>query len=190
MDRCDHPHSVLRPTAADLAALAASAAFTRAALSSFLAVRASARLRLPATIASLFRLRAFRFSARACSLASLSSLSALSTRRVRSGSYPAWRSHTRRARTRRSVSLSTAEHGPPGFGGAAAIDGGATRVAHARRGPPSGDGLKCDGECGRRIHEGVWRYSCETCDAETPTGAPRANARAAKEGPAKNAEGG
>jgi hypothetical protein len=63
-------------------------------------------------------------------------------------------------------------------------------LTFARRRPPSGDGLKCDGECGRRIHEGVWRYSCETCDAETPTGAPRANARAAKEGPAKNAEGG
>jgi len=23
-----------------------------------------------------------------------------------------------------------------------------------------------DGECGRRIHEGVWRFSCETCDAD------------------------
>jgi len=39
-------------------------------------------------------------------------------------------------------------------------------LTFARRGPPSGDGLKCDGECGRRIHEGVWRYSCETCDAD------------------------
>ena len=39
-------------------------------------------------------------------------------------------------------------------------------LTFARRRPPSGDGLKCDGECGRRIHEGVWRYSCETCDAD------------------------
>ena len=39
-------------------------------------------------------------------------------------------------------------------------------LTFARRGTPSRDRLKCDGACGRRIPEGVWRYSCETCDAD------------------------
>jgi hypothetical protein len=77
---------LLRPTAADWAALAASATFACVALSSILAVRASARLRLPAALASRFRLQASRLSARTCSLASLSVLAASSTRLVRSGS--------------------------------------------------------------------------------------------------------